>query len=487
MPKLITIFFLIILFLLIVLPRTLDLDSFQTADEKRWLANTTNFITNLAHGDWSHLMQQPHPGITTQWIASPTAFSDSWAIRKLPLVLAQSILLLLTSYIFWRLTNSKTTTFFITLFLAISPPLIAHTRVYAMDSLLSHFLIISIGLLLLWRHSKSRHYLFFSAFSAAAAILSKISGIIIVPFILGIIIIWLFKDRQEEKNSASNYKILFIWFGSFLLSLVIILPSLALNTKEVITDILSWLQSDDYLLHQIGPSYYLRTLLFFSTPLHLFSLFTVPVFLISKKIPAHLRTLLLIFLIFAILFTIQMSLGSKKGDRYILPSLLCLDIIAALIISYVFSLKSQSLTLLIAKLSLLTLVVLQIGSLITLHPYYLSYVNPITQPFFDERRLGWGEGLDLAAKYLNELPDSASLTVASYYPNEFANYFNGHSVPAHEHNHANVDYVIIYRAMFERDEDAWETDVINTYRPQTPIKTIFIDHTPMIWIYQVEK
>jgi len=128
---------------------------------------------------------------------------------------------------------------------------------------------------------------------------------------------------------------------------------------------------------------------------------------------------------------------------------------------------------------------LQATSLLSLHPHYLSYTNPITQSFFSQRRLGWGEGLDLAAQYLNQLPNATSLTAATYYPNEFANYFSGHTIAAHQHDEGNVDYVIIYRAMFERGPAAWETDVTNHYRQQQPVKTITLDGLPMVWIYKL--
>lgn len=481
MPKVTKILILLLIATAVIFPRILDLDAFETADEKRWVSNTVGFVSNLAHGEWGHLMQQPHPGITTQWLGSSTIFSDSWTVRKLPLVLGQSVLLLFICYVFWRLTNTRTALFII-LLLALNPLLIAHTRVYAMDSLLSLFLVLSIPLLLLWHQSKSWRYLFLSAFAAAAAILSKISGIIIVPFVFILLIAPTFKKVATIRPS---FKSLVLWLVSFLISLMIILPSFALNTREVVTDILTWLKSDDYMLHQIGPWYYLRTIIFFSTPLHLFALLIAPFFLFSKKIPSRLKIILLVFLIFALLFTIQMSLGSKKGDRYILPVFLCLDIVTALVATYIFSSKGRYLPLLIAKLSIAGLVILQAGSLFSLHPHYLSYVNPITQSFFGERRLGWGEGLDLAADYINEMPGASELTVASYYPNEFANYFTGHAVPAHQHDHANVDYVVVYRAMFERGENAWETDVVNIYRPLSPVKIISISSTSMAWIYEV--
>ena len=150
----------LILLLSLFLPRVLNLSAFQTADEKRWVSNTVGFITNLAHGDLSHLMQQPHPGITTQWLGSATVFSSSWAIRKLPLVLAQSLLVLLIGYSLLRLLDQRTA-YISTLLLALNPLLIAHTRIYAMDSLLSLFLLLSILLLFLWSKTNSRRYIAF--------------------------------------------------------------------------------------------------------------------------------------------------------------------------------------------------------------------------------------------------------------------------------------------------------------------------------------
>jgi len=481
MPKTTTIAILIFLLAIIILPRTLDLNAFQTADEKRWLANTVGFITNLAHGDIGHLMQQPHPGVTTQWLGSPTVFSDNWATRKLPLVLSQSALVCLIGYILWRLAG-KRTALFATLLLAINPALIAHTRIYAMDSLLSLFLILSILLLFLWHKTHASRYLVLSGFTSAAAILSKLPGIIIIPLSLFIIFYW-HRQKTDPKHQLKLCYLLTLWLTSLIISAILILPSIAINPTLVSQDIISWLQSDDYSLHQIGPTYYLGTLAFISTPLHWLALTITFLLLFTKKLSPLKRDLVIFLLIFVLLFTIQMSIGSKKGDRYILPVFLALDIITAIFLSWLASQNYKRLAVIIAASSVIGLILLQTTHLMSLHPHYLAYINPITQFNLGERRLGWGEGLDLAADYLNQLPNASSLTVASYYPNEFQANFVGQAVPAHQHDNPSVDYIVIYRAMFDRGLEAWETDVVDHYRPLSPQHTIFISGTPMAWIF----
>jgi len=262
------------------------------------------------------------------------------------------------------------------------------------------------------------------------------------------------------------------------------LPSLAFNPSLVISDMVSWFKSDDYQLHQIGPVFYLGTLAFLSTPLHLFAVLLLPVLLYKKYFNHPSKKLLIALLLFSLTFLVMMSLGAKKGDRYILPDFLALDIITGLIVSWLFTQNIRRISVKVACLSILALLIMQTYHVASLHPHELSYINPITRPWLGERRLGWGEGLDLAAAFLNNLPQADSLTIASYYPNEFQSNFVGHTVPIHQHDSPGVDYVIIYRAMFERGQSAWETDVVNIYRPQTPQKIIIIASVPMAWIYQ---
>ncbi|MEX1997145.1 MAG: glycosyltransferase family 39 protein [Candidatus Andersenbacteria bacterium] len=503
---------------MIIAPRIFDLDAFLTADEKRWVANTNGFVMKLAARQWDNLLQQPHPGITTQWFGAPTIFSDSWTIRKLPLVLAQSILVLLIGYIFWRLWGTLPA-ILLTLLLGLNPPLVAHTRVYAMDSLLALFLLLSLGCLLTWKKYQQWQYLVFAAGAAAAAILSKLPGILILPFTL-LFLLW---HALSTRRYRHTLRALALWSLILLTSLVLILPSLATNTQNVINEFRSFFDSDDYQeLHQEEPTYYLRSLIFFSTPLQLFSLVLLPltaIWLYYRQVVPKTqisRAEAIWLILFGISFVAMMSQGLKKGDRYVLPAFLIWDTVVVITVWWLLTIIRHDVFQLTSLLRInkqagdapgdptpkhhsshlaanylptlwiggvVLMLILQAATLWQLHPYALAYVNPLTKPFFGERRLGWGEGLDLAALYLGAQPDSKHLKVAAYYPIEFSLHFPGEVVPAHQHEHESVDYIVLYRAMYERGPQAWETDVLQYYKDKTPEKVISLNGIEYVWIY----
>ena len=465
-----------VLLLVVMFPRVLDLDATRSPDEKRWIANTAGFTAKLAHGQLDQLVRQPHPGITTQWLGALTIGHDDWAVKKLPIVLGQVLLIVAGGYLFGRLWG-KTAGLAVILTLTLNPLLYAHTRVYAMDSLLALFSLLSLALLLLWRQNGSRHYLIAAGVTGAAAFLSKLPGIIILPFTLALFAYWAVKERQLKPwLQVTGY-----WSLAFLIGLAIILPSFALAPQSVIGDFTELFRSDDYVkLHQFGYTYYLRSLAFFSSPVHWLGVLILGLFLTNKR--AGKREQLIILLLFGILFAIEMTLGAKKGDRYILPSFVMLDVIAAFGFGWLWSLKKRTvLQTVLFGLAALALI-WQALIIWQTHPHTLSYVNPLTSSYFGEQRHGWGEGFKLAADYLNAKPNVSELKAASYFPNEFSPYFDGETVAMHKHDEESVDYVVLYRAMFERGQDAWETDVLNQYVNKKPETVITISGIDMIWV-----
>lgn len=460
------------LILPIFLPRLFDLGAFMTADEKQWLANTAGFTKGLATRHWEKLVQQPHPGITTQWLGAITVYSDSWAVRKLPLVIGQSTFLLLVLYIFWQLWGQWPAVL-LTALLALNPLLVAHTRVYAMDSLLAIFCLLAVGLLFLWRKTQEQRYLYFSAFAAAAAILSKLPGLILIPFTALFLVITAWRTKKYKKTAP----LAAIWLLVFLISLALILPSFFTHPVITFNRLAACITQGgcEADRHTSPPTYYLRSLVFFTTPLHLLALATLPFFFLKARQRHDTAWLAL----FALLFVIEMTLGPKKGDRYILPAFLMLDTLVVTIYFWLRTTRWKA----VATTTLTIGLLQQSLTLWQLHPHYLAYVNPITKPFFGERRLGWGEGFDLAGQYLNTKPNSASLKVAAPYPAEFAYNFKGEVTPLNRHGEDSVNYVILYRSLFERDSDSVETDILNHYKNKTPEKIINLGGLPYLWIY----
>lgn len=463
-----------VLLLAIVLPRFTDLERFITGDEKRWQANVAGFTMKLAHGRIGELLQQPHPGITTQWFASPGIWQESWAGKKVPLIVAQSILLLFAGYLMGRLWGKGAGILGI-IILAIHPSLIAHTRVYAMDSLLAIFVLISLLSLLVWNKKQKTRYLVYAGCAAALAALSKLPGILLVPYEI-LAIAWFLRHLQWNIQ----IKKIGIYLAFFAAASILVLPSLLVRPLGVLGDMKEFFFSGDYtVLHQYGPMYYIGTLLFLSTPIFiaaLFAAFIHPAIIRRKKD-------IIFLLLFALAFTIAMSIGAKKGDRYILPTLLLLETCAVYVAAQVWKKKH-------AKAGAMLLVAagaLQIINLAQMHPYYLAYVNPIAKPWIGNRQLGWGEGLDIAAEYINQKPSSENLSIATYYSSQGENLFTGSVAPLHQWDSGSHDYAILYRAMYGRSADAWETDVLNQFKAKTPEKTIFINGIPYIWIYNLKE
>jgi hypothetical protein len=92
---------------------------------------------------------------------------------------------------------------------------------------------------------------------------------------------------------------------------------------------------------------------------------------------------------------------------------------------------------------------------ITNYPYYLTYYNPILGGIRAASQLvtiGWGEGMDLAAAYLNRKPEADRLRVSAWYQSTFAPFFDGESISySKEKGKAMAgDYVVFYINQLQR-------------------------------------
>jgi hypothetical protein len=168
---------------------------------------------------------------------------------------------------------------------------------------------------------------------------------------------------------------------------------------------------------------------------------------------------------FAVFFGLAISLGAKKFDRYLLPSYAPLDLLAGM--GWLAPVKwswgrSRRWWL---RLGASAAVVLAVGSQMFLsiqtHPYYLSYYNPLmggSKKAPEVMMIGWGEGLDQAARYLDAIPGAAGLRVMSHYPDgSFSYFFRGITVDLlnswegiDSEQLAGVDYVVLYIHQWQR-------------------------------------
>jgi len=164
--------------------------------------------------------------------------------------------------------------------------------------------------------------------------------------------------------------------------------------------------------------------------------------------------------LYAVLFLVMMSLGDKKFDRYLLPAHLALDLVAGfgwvVLAETMFIRLSDRISLGSRRAGVVllysTLILWQLSGVLQTYPYYFNYYNPLlggSAKAGEVMMIGWGEGLDLAADYLNELPSAEKLRVVSWYGNGSLSYnFKGQTINMEVDMTLDflqkADYVVIY-------------------------------------------
>jgi hypothetical protein len=138
------------------------------------------------------------------------------------------------------------------------------------------------------------------------------------------------------------------------------------------------------------------------------------------------------------------------------------------------------------------LVVIQIVIVSPYHPYYFSYYNVFSgggRAAASAIQVGWGEGLDRAAAYLNTLPGVESARVTSWYSTTFEPYFNGQAIYKIEDEKISrsakpglaADYVIFYVNQLQRQLPS--EGVLQYFMSASPIYTVTLSGLDYAWIY----
>lgn len=472
-----------------LLPRVLDLGAFLSPDEERWRLNTIGFAEGLRTGDLQALYQQPHPGITNMWLTWATIEKPTWAQRKLPLVVGIALLIVVATLFAVRLWGWRIGAA-VGFLQALHPYFIGHSRVLAMDALLSIFLVLALLAILLWVEEQRSRWAVLSGVFGGLAVLSKLAGAVIFPFVAALLI-WLVLRRSLAPARA--FRALALWMAGAFGATMLLFPTLLVHPEVVLRGAREFVSAEHFQhpAHALGPRWYPEALLIFTTPFQLLALVGL---LALPRAAARLRRHLAILGAFALLFFLAMQFSAKKGDRYLLPDFVLFDVLAVLLLAVLlgaFRAPPRTLLRRFVLLPIAAAVGWQAWNVITLHPYTHAYRNPFFRSVALHRPMGWGEGLDLAAEYLNAKSGSENSLVASYYEGPFAYRFRGQVTSAERLakeslEDVGADYVVLYRTMVGRGPQRWETKVLAQFRDRTPEKTISLNGEEYVWIYKVQ-
>ena len=200
-----------------------------------------------------------------------------------------------------------------------------------------------------------------------------------------------------------------------------------------------------------------------------------------------------------LLFTLCLSLTSKKFSRYLLPAFPILEILAAVGFfeflkwgySYIDSrleTKATPQKLTFSIVTVLCVILIQIVPVLRLHPYYRTYYN-LCFKLTDIRKIitvgeGGGAGYDLAAKYLNKKLNARELRVQTFPPSAqfFFPYFTGQTRWTDTGEAVIPDYELVH---IRESQAGWvpQTGTLNGELEHV----ITLNGIDYVWIYRIPR
>ena len=522
----------VIIFLLAFIPRAVNLGTGLTTDELAWLSWAQHFIDALLQGNYSGTYVVYHPGVTVMWLSGVFMklflrpgmnFPQYLSVARFPVVLITSLGIVLMFFLMRGLVPEKTA-ILASVLIAMDPFYLAYSRFIHLDALVTTFMALSLLSFLVWvRQPQKSVFLVMVGGFLGFALLTKQPAECLIPFFLLALVIRQciisyngIRDLKKACTDCFSIPFFRSVLKPFLIILVIAgvlfvllwpamwvapintvlklgegLENVVENPHERIGYFLGVVTTTD----NYGPLFYPVVLLMKLTPVTLVFFIVAIVGLLysfrkSKFSDENLTVILL--LLFIALFGMLMTIGEKKMDRYILPVFPYVDILAAMGICVCYSFISSRVRRTGNRkykgiftgdrwygVLVILVLVLQAALIVPIAPYYLSYSNPVVlggpQHAPEYLLVGWGEGLDLAAAYLNNKTGAEHLRVFAQYPG-FEPYFKGKMTL----DTVSADYIVFYSCEVQRhyNEDVW-----NRYRNETPEKVIVLNNIEYCWIY----
>jgi hypothetical protein len=527
------------LFAAALLPRAAGLGVFVTADEAKWVYRSAQFLGALLRGDPAGTVVNLTPAVTTTWLGSlGLAAYYAWHRVRLgmpladwlaslpeyraeldvlvavrwPMVLLTSLSVVAFYHLGRRLAGERAALLF-ALLLAFDPQFLSLSRILGHDAPAGVFAGLAMLLLLaaLPRDldrgetalAPSWRPLVASGAVAGLAFLSKSPAFFLAPFAGLVALVHSWRHGTSVRAWLPR---LAAWGLAAWLVFAAVWPagwqdpigapySVVHNAFRSATDTVEAEAEGYWQVPDLGPLYYVVNGAFKLSPLAALGLlaWAVPV-LARRRAPSRPECWSLVF---SVLFTLFMTLGGKRSNRYLLPAWPAVYFLAAIGLSQVSLLLDKLVAIIPSRYSSrithhvlrithhasgagILALLLALPALAT-YPYYLSYFNPLLGGSWSAPHLvkiGWGEGLDQAGGWLEEQPDAPALRVGAHYASALAPFFSGgiSGVTA-----GGLDYVVLY---VKHVQEGYPSPTILRYwQAMDPLKTVTLNGIEYARIY----
>jgi hypothetical protein len=495
-------------FVLAVIPRLLARDQFITSDEDQWMSRSGGFAYALTTGELRRTYQNGHPGVTTMWLGVVSmgpqrAFEFADRIHRQRLVavvpgfwnaliqarigpvvvtaLSAAMIGLLAARIWGGgvglLSGALS---------ALDPWAIGLQQLLHTDGLLTGFMgVAGLSAIVYWWQGGGRRYLFLGGLAAGLALLSKTPALFLGPYAVVVAVMAWRTGRVPFKAAVTS---LLVFASAALATFVALWPAIWLAPIEMLGRMIEFLRDTGGEADEVGsfffgqslgdpgPLYYPVALAFRLSPGIMLGLLGL---LVGWR---HVRQRGAVGLValFIAGFAVMMILSPKKFDRYLLPIEPMLAIVAA-----IGTIAAGRALLKRASAGPAAVAVgLQLLAIVSVYPYYLAYYNPLLGGGPAAARsvmVGNGEGLDLAAEWLNARPSAADLWVAGHSFDIMQGMYVGSGEPLRDRAPSQADYIVLYGRRIQMRH--WGPSLEAYLGQRKPVHTVTINGIDFVQIY----
>lgn len=526
-----------------LVPRLPGLDRFLTTDEPFFIQQSAAVIAALLQGDFHSTYWHFYPGLTItrlnglgmlfQWLWTGAAeplmqFMQRDVVELLGAVrLPYAILGALYAvavYGFARRLLGHRVALVGALLIAWDPFMLAHTRVAHGDSPVAVFMGLGLlGFLVHLRNPATRERvisgsLVSSAVCGGLAALSKSPGHLIVPLIvlLGAGEVLIGPARAGRPVLRTRFIQLLIWCAIAGAVFAALWPALWVDplgtSRRMLEETFDKVEAGHLVFFMgqptldPGPWFYPYVIAFRLTPVAWLGLLLAGIALgwtglFRKRCVCHHSERTGFWAVgFIGLFVLSLlffaELSPKKQDRYLLELFPLLDLLAAWGIVW---LGERIAKLWVSRLSRFmlwsilgfwtVLVVFHAYPVVTHYPYYLAYFNPLMGGLpraVETTLVGWGEGMEQVAAYLNAQPGAETAYVAAVPVQTLLPYYRGKGENFYTNDVAlRADWVVLYVSQVQRL--APTPEIVRHFRAQRPEHVVELFGVPYAWVYRGPK
>lgn len=514
--------------LVALLLRVLDLGVFLTGDEANfWIKRSYTFLGELASGNYAETAISTHPGVTTMWLGSlgiqllDTLSERGWlpdyqttttlGLIRLPAALTHVVCLLVSYAMLRRLLPAAVAVVAAVLW-ATDPFFVAYSRVLHVDALAGSFATPSLlAACLYWHHTRQRGWLVVSAVCAGLAIMSKSPALLLVPVTGLIALADMWRQRQTQGWFRRGAFALGGWGLVCGLTMLALWPAVWANPAAVIEQVRVGVVVEGAQPHQLGNFYlgeanlspgwtfYLVATALRLTPWAMLGLLLLGLAWWRFPALAPARRDLLVLAGFFVLFVLAMSFFPKRFNRYLIPAWPPVDILAAAglvwgalaagevgqqVLRAGREMARRVAAVLLSGVALVALV-----NAFWWHPYSMAYFN---QALGGARmgayafQIGWGEGFNLVADWLNQQPNITGVATISRMTEVLNPYLKegAQASPARGPDPLkDAGYIVVYVRAVQEGPPSPPFDQF--YLHAIPAHTVRIHGVEYAWIYEV--